>query len=115
MKDLPTTLEDCIPFLKKEMKINDLNQFINFQREDLSLLHHTFGRWIRNNWKLWEKGALVKYFNDLGVTHPDDMSSIVIEYVWCSLRKEPFDLNEKVIKIQNYWKQQDVNESDGCF
>lgn len=105
MKDLPTNLEECIPFLKKAMKINDLNYFVNLKRDDLSLLHHTLGRWVRNNWKLWEKGPLVKYFNDMGVTHPDDMSSIVLEYVWCSLRKETFDLNSEIEKFQNHWKQ----------
>ena len=39
--------------------------------------HFGISLWMRNNWRLWGGSRLSKYFNDLGIFHPDDMSGII--------------------------------------
>ena len=40
--------------------------------------HLGFGMWMRNNWGLWKSSRLSRYFNSLGVYHPDDMTGIIL-------------------------------------
>ncbi|RLA38718.1 MAG: hypothetical protein DRR42_28300, partial [Gammaproteobacteria bacterium] len=44
-----------------------------------SEVHHSLGMWIRNNWGLWSDSALALWFNSHGITHPDYMSSAILE------------------------------------
>jgi len=48
------------------------------KRDDMIRYHHGLGTWIRNNWGLWGGSRLQKYFSDKGITHPDEMSSVVL-------------------------------------
>lgn len=49
------------------------------KEENQPFLHHGFGMNIRNRYKLWEGGELKDYFIQRGITHPDDMSQVIIE------------------------------------
>ena len=43
-------------------------------------VHHSLGRWIRNNWGLWENDSILKFnMVKLGFIHPDDISNYIIE------------------------------------
>lgn len=42
-------------------------------------VHHTLGRWIRNEWGLWKGSDLKDYVMRQGYDHPDDMSNYIIE------------------------------------
>ena len=73
----PTTLSEAI---------NELDLLIS--KEDKEYLsehgalsvHHSLGRWIRNNWKLWEDDSELKLnMVKLGYIHPDDISNYIIE------------------------------------
>ena len=41
-------------------------------------VHHTLGRWIRNEWDLWEGSELKDSLIAEGFEHPDDMSNHII-------------------------------------
>lgn len=45
-------------------------------------VHHSLGRWIRNNWGLWDDDAneLKNIFIKTGINHPDDMSNYIIKW-----------------------------------
>jgi len=84
----------------------------------LNRLHCGAGLFIRNTWYLeWKEGhsnasppasmpPLVRYFNEIGIVHADDMSTIVISAVWHKLNDKPFDILYTVKIIQDYWKSQ---------
>ncbi len=73
---------------------------------------------IRNHWFLWwhlnhdsrwfpaSKPPLLAYFHQLGITHPDDMSSIIFSAIWHQLHDKPYDLAATVHSLQEYWKEQ---------
>jgi hypothetical protein len=65
--------------------------------------HFGFGMWIRNNWCLWGGSRLSKYFNDLGIFHPDDMSSIILTSYHRYLNGEEIRLQEQIDHIKAYW------------
>lgn len=76
---IPKTLEEAIIELDKELSSDDKS----FLLENGSLsVHHSLGRWIRNNWGLWgdpESSELKKSLLEQGLEHPDDMSNYIIE------------------------------------
>lgn len=76
---IPKNLEDCF---------EQINSFWNYstkiqvktweEKEFIGNVHLGFGMWIRNNWRLWGGSRLSKYFNEMGIYHPDDMSGIIL-------------------------------------
>lgn len=58
-------------------------RFINTRRHNLITYHHTLGRSIRNNLKLWENRWHPKVQNgvDRSPDHPDALSMTIIELV----------------------------------
>jgi len=62
------------------MQSDSLEQRIVAQTEEefTAQAHFGLGLWMRNQWGLWRGGPLTKYFCQLGVYHPDDMSSIIL-------------------------------------
>lgn len=73
-------------------------------------LHHGFGTWLRNNWGLWAGSRLAKYFNEKGIFHPDDMSSIILSSYHRRLNNKPIDLDGQIKYYQAYWEKAKANE-----
>lgn len=105
----PTTLKECFSALDEILDIKEKAKILDMQEDDLSKLHHSLGRWMRNNWSLWSGGQLKDYFNKLEINHPDDISSIIITSYWRYLRSEPLNVEAQVEKHLNYWKGLSVN------
>ena len=61
--------------------------------------------WIRNSWKLWSRGKLSKYFNSIGVFHPDDMSGIILTSYYRHLKGQDRELEKQVKYYQDFWKE----------
>jgi hypothetical protein len=100
----PSNLEEAFEVLKDDLAPNEQIEIMNMPKEKLCRLHSNLGRWIRNNWKLWQDGPMKIYFNNLGIHHADDMSGIIIESFWHHLRNEPLDLDNQVNYYQEFWK-----------
>ena len=60
---------------------------------------------MRNDWGLWGGSPLARYFNRLGVFHPDDISGIILTSFWRHLNGRPIKLDEQVKHYQDYWKK----------
>ena len=85
MEKIPNNLEQAIEYLDKELDERDKEYLfkeyiLDLERAALSV-HHSLGRWIRNNWGLWneEDNELKANLKKLGYEHPDDMSNYIIE------------------------------------
>ena len=76
-----TNLKEAINELDKIISDEDKEYLLTDNVSHTSLLvHHSLGRWIRNNWGLWEdKSELKLNMIKLGFIHPDDMSNYIIE------------------------------------
>ena len=74
---VPSNLKEAIVKLDNDLSEED-KQFL-LENGALSV-HHTLGRWIRNNWGLWDEQSELKLnMVKLGNIHPDDMSNFIIE------------------------------------
>ena len=82
---IPNNLEQAIEYLDKLLQEEDKEYLFKeyiLQLEKAALsVHHSLGRWIRNNWGLWneEDNELKANLKKLGYEHPDDMSNYIIE------------------------------------
>jgi len=91
---------EAIKYLSGDLK--------NLNTEDLCKYRATFGYmfgwFLRNKWGLWGGSRLAMHFNGLGISHPDDMSGIIIDSYKRHLRNEPIGLREQIKKYQNFWE-----------
>jgi len=58
---------------------------------DLILLHHGFGSWVRNVLNMWNNEPLLREITRLGgmrYSHPDDASMFLIEELWRRLQDD---------------------------
>ena len=78
MEKIPNNLEQAIEYLDGLLQEEDKVYLL--EHGALSV-HHSLGRWIRNNWGLWneENNKLKVNLKKLGFEHPDDMSNYIIE------------------------------------
>lgn len=90
---IPKDLEDCLSELDKIMSEKDQEEF----RQSNPISYHLgFGRHLRNRWGLWTSSRLQEYFLDLGVTHPDNMSGIILDSYHRHLNGKEINLNKQL-------------------
>lgn len=103
---IPKDLEDCIKqidsFWDDSTKVK-VKQWTEKEFSDRT--HMGFGMWMRNNWQLWGGSRISKYFNDLGIYHPDDMSGIILTSYHRRLTGNEIMLKEQIKLYQDYWEK----------
>lgn len=101
---IPINLEDCFKQINGFWNDSTKAKVKNWSEDEfVSNAHFGFGMWMRNNWHLWGGSRLSKYFNDLGVFHPDDMSSIILTSYHRYLIGEDIKLQEQIDYFKAYW------------
>jgi hypothetical protein len=108
---IPKDLEDC--FLQINNFWDDSTKLkvkLWAEEEFCRKAHMGFGIWMRNNWQLWGGSRLSKYFIDLGIYHPDDMSGIILVSYHRYLNGNDIKLEEQIKVTQDYWKK--LNETE---
>ena len=71
--------------------------------EFVAYVHHGFGTYLRNNWGLWGDSNLARSLRMKGLSHPDDMSGIILHSYQRKLKKEKIKFEEQVKHYQDYW------------
>lgn len=79
---IPKTLEECFPALDA-LLVQEDKDFL-FKAESIHDacidLHHSLGRHLRNEWRLWHGSDLALHLQEKhGIHHPDDMSHFILE------------------------------------
>jgi len=106
----PRTIEEAMQAMKTILSEEDHAEFIAMKKDELIRLHSGLGRWIRNNWGLWEEGPLFGYMKMKGFKHPDDMSQALIHEYWNRMNNLPSTLEEEVAEYAKYWKDKGIDE-----
>lgn len=108
----PRNLKECFEALDIILSSEDKKLIQEFESEkDMTAnCHFGLGRWIRNNWELWSEGQLSRYFKDLGIEHPDDMSGIILTSYWREKHNLPILLDKQIKYYQDYWKDKDYEK-----
>jgi len=107
---IPKNLEDCFNQINGFWSDSIKWQVKQWTEEEFAAnAHFGFGMWMRNNWQLWGGSRLSKYFNDMGVFHPDDMSGIILDSYHRYLTGKDIKLDEQIKVYQDYWKKNSKN------
>jgi len=103
---IPTDLKDCFKQIDG-FWVDSIKTQVREMTEDefTSEAHFGFGMWMRNNWRLWGGSRLSKYFNDLGISHPDDMSGIILTSYHRYLSGKDIKLEEQISFYMAFWNQ----------
>lgn len=102
----PKIINEAIAYFENNWTTTEKNVFKNKPETDaVSELHFSTGMWIRNEWiRGFRDTLLVKQFNEMGIYHPDDMSSIILTSVYRKLNNHPLDIDGLVEHYKSYWK-----------
>lgn len=75
---VPKTVNEAISTLEKILSDEDREYLL---KNGAISMHHSLGRWIRNEWGLWTGSELKDELMNMnkGLNHPDDMSNYIIE------------------------------------
>ena len=94
----------------KEILKKDRNELTEEEQNayDHVLGHFGLGLWMRNNWNFWKGGKLSKYFNELGIYHPDNMSGIILKSYKAKLRGEKYSIEEDIEDYKSYMKSMET-------
>lgn len=107
---IPKDLNDCFNqidgFWHDSVKVKVANWT---EDEFSSKAHFGFGLWMRNNWQLWGGSRLSKYFNNLGVFHPDGMSGIILDSYHRYLTKKPIKFEEQLEEVKAYQQKTQID------
>lgn len=75
-------------------------------------LHDNIGRSLRNDWELWNQSKLSKWFNQVGIDHPDDMSGIILTSYYRKRHNLPIQLTDQIQEYTKYWQ---ALKDDGIY
>lgn len=109
---IPRNLNATIPALESFLSKEDKEFFYKLsEKKFIAITHHTFGRWIRNKWNLWdEKSKLHKWFKRLGIFHPDDMSGIILTTFYRHEHGLPIKQKDQIKHYLEYWRLERLKE-----
>jgi hypothetical protein len=102
---IPENIWDALVEVDRIMGETGQQETLLHQEDDMCRYHHGFGTWMRNNWGLWAGSRLADEFNQLGITHPDDMTGIILTTYWRLMHGLILDVEGQVQKYLEYWKQ----------
>jgi len=108
----PENLDQCHQFLDGKLSASEKVDYQNSKLDDLSKYHMGLGLYMRNNWIRGARSPkLVSFFGDLGLFHPDDISSVIIDSYWHYLNKSEYDLSADIVFYQEYWENAKKEEA----
>jgi hypothetical protein len=108
---VPQTLDEALDELQR---ILDPAHTEDFKTRKPIEYHHGLGTSLRNCWGLWSGGSgLASWFAEQGITHPDDMSSIVLTSFHRRLNGKEIDLPGQIAGHKAYWEKQKEAYEDG--
>jgi hypothetical protein len=95
----PDNLDECLEALPKLLGKTDTAIFKNTPENEIPFRYHSgLGRWIRNQWGLWQSSRLAVHFKSMGITHADDMSGIILHAWHRTLNNKPVEV-EKLVRL----------------
>jgi hypothetical protein len=109
---VPANLDEALVELEKILNPAHLEEV---KRRDPIEFHHGLGTALRNCWGLWAGGSgLAGWFTEQGITHPDDMSSVVLTSFHRKLNGVDLDVAGQIAEHKAYWDKQREDYESGA-
>jgi hypothetical protein len=106
VKNIPQDFQGCLKQLDS-LTSDKMKDWIKClpDRELSGYVHHNFGMYLRNNWGLWRNTKLARNLYEMGILHPDDMTSIILNSYQRNLKGDDIKLQEQIKYYQDYWRK----------
>jgi hypothetical protein len=101
---IPTTVLEAVNNIVNGIDAEEKKTMLETQSGE----HHFFGGMaLRNSLGLWEKDNAVKRdaVATYRIAHADDLSALILEWVWALVRGEKFDPQETCQRFHDHWKK----------
>jgi hypothetical protein len=81
--NIPPTLAEAHAELERMLTPQELAKIDAMPSEEGVIMYHFgLGLTIRNGWGLWADSPLAQHLRELGFTHPDTMSGVILQTFW---------------------------------
>ena len=116
--DETRNLDECMNWVKGHMSSGpdgdeELKKWLLMPEDEAMMLHHGYGTFIRNTLKLWHDGPAVKWFNEHGIYHADDMSGIIFTSLHRRENGVDVNLEEQISMYRKHWERFDPKVNEG--
>jgi hypothetical protein len=93
--NIPPTLAEAHTELERLLPPETLAEIDAMSSEkDMIKYHFSWGLNMRNGWGLWAGSPLAKHLQELGFTHPDAMSGVILATFWRKRHGQDLNLEE---------------------
>jgi hypothetical protein len=101
----PKTIDEAVAYFEKKWKNKEKEIYKNLTEDQaLSEMDFMVGVWIRNEWIRYPKDTTLRHtFHEMGITHADDMSDIILTCVYRKLNNLDFEIESQVKRCKAYW------------
>lgn len=98
---IPKNLIESLIEIDKFLKPTDKEKIkLQTETEFTSQAHFGQGLWIRNNWALWKGSRLYHFFKSKGISHPDNISGIILTSYYRKLNGIEIELDKQIEKYK---------------
>jgi hypothetical protein len=97
---IPRNLDEAHDVLGRLLAADLLAAFKTAEESEVGGYNGSIGIWLRNSWGLWNGGPLRDHFRSLGLSHPDDMSALVLITFWRHLNERPLRAEEEAARLR---------------
>ena len=99
----PKNLDDAISLLDLLLQDSTKQQIYEITEDAfINSSHLSISMWVRDNWGLCNGKQLAKYFNNLGIYHPEYMSDIILRSYQRYLQKKDRELDKQIQFYRDY-------------
>ena len=103
---VPSTLAEAHALLEEQLAEEELRTIDAMKSEEEMIEYHFgAGMGMRNSWGLWGDSPLAKHLRELGFTHADDMSAVILETFWCKRHNKELRIKERAEYYKAYWAE----------
>ena len=101
---VPSTIERAVDHIVESLS-DEEKQAIFEEPTNSWACYHAIGRYIRNEWSLWEPDSPLKRdaVETYGIAHADDISGLIIEWVFSKIKRHEFDPIKHVQIYHEHW------------
>lgn len=111
LKYKPQNLDECLSKLDLMLTDADKDTIRSMSEHDFAASQHfSLGLHMRNYWGLWKEKELYHFFDSLGVTHPENMSGLILVSYHRYLNSKEIGLNGQIKELNESirkYKQKD--------
>jgi hypothetical protein len=104
---IPPALAPAFALLDSALSPASRDSLRRLLPDSVSELHFSLGMWLRNNGGLWKGGPVADSLRARGVTHPDDMSHLILTAYGFYLRGQRVPLDSLIRAVPPLMRPED--------